>query len=549
MKQGRRAVWLLGAVVALAAGLRLAGICWGLPNTLNADEPHLVNLAVSFGGGSLRPYALKYPTLWPYALFAAYGVYFLLWSAFGLRRGLADFVGLYAWEPTGFYVIARLLSAALSLGGAWLVYKEEKESDPEAWPWAALLLAFAPVLVDLAHSAKPDSMMLFWVCLGWRHALRVQRLGLRRDHWLSGAGFGLAMASQYTAAPACLVLVFCHLLSRGRPRRTWILEGAAAAALALFAGSPFVVLEPGRVLEGMRDMGALMAMRGYSFQDMSSKVLLNVLSFAGPGSIAGLALPVGAAALWAADRKRAGAVLLPVLVYIALLSSYRDGGWMRYLMGCFPGLALLAGAGLEWTRRRLGRPWAAAALAAFTLVPGIAVSAGADARMRLSDTRAQAAAYLAAHVPEGATILLDLPHASPDLRMTRAQVEELAAQAAAAGSPRARLFRGMARSHPGGGYRLLRIKRTARDLASGPRHVELSQADAPILDVTQGLDAARRAGVSIVVTSNYGATRSLLPELAPFFDELETRARFVTVLGPEEDRSAGPTLRIYSLQN
>src|SRR3954469_5497787 len=96
----RRLAPVLAGAVVLAAALRLAGLQWGLPNTPNADEPHLVNLAVSFGGGSLRPYALKYPPFWPYLLFASYAVYFLAWSAFGLRRGVADFASLFAWRPT-----------------------------------------------------------------------------------------------------------------------------------------------------------------------------------------------------------------------------------------------------------------------------------------------------------------------------------------------------------------------------------------------------------------------------------------------------------------
>ena len=53
----------LVGVALVAVVLRLLGICWGLPHLYNADEPHIVNLAVSFGGGSLKPYAFKYPTL------------------------------------------------------------------------------------------------------------------------------------------------------------------------------------------------------------------------------------------------------------------------------------------------------------------------------------------------------------------------------------------------------------------------------------------------------------------------------------------------------
>ena len=544
----RRAALALAAAVALALGLRLAGLAWGLPNTPNADEPHLVNLAVSFGGGSLRPYALKYPTLWPYVLFASYGAYFLAWSAFGLRRGVADFVALYAWNPTGFYLIARALAAFFSLAGVWLIWKEEWEQDAAAWPWAALLLAFSPVLVELAHSAKPDCLMFFCICLGWRYALRAQREGQRADYWRSGVGFGLAMASQYTAAPACATLVIAHLASKKNPKFKYLLEGAAAAALALFLAAPFVLIDHARVLEGMRDMGALMALKPYRFPDMLRQVLANAFSFAGAGSIAGLAVLFGLAVLLRRDCRRAAALAGPVLIYLVVLARYHDGGWSRYLMGCFPGLALLAAEGLERARARLRRPWAGAALAVLALAPGIVLSAALDARMRLPDTRAQAAAWISAHVPQGATILLDLPHASPDLVMTREEVEELAARTAAAGSPRARIYRGMARAHPGGGYRLLRVQHTARDLSSGPKHVEASQADNPVAEISGGLSPLRAQGVAYVVTSSYGATRGTLPEAARFFDDLERDGRLLATFAPSEGVSDGPTLRVFQVK-
>lgn len=545
----RRVAPVLAAAVLAAVALRLAGLSWGLPNTPNADEPHLVNLAVSFGGGSLRPYALKYPTLWPYVLFASYGAYFLAWSAFGLRRGLADFVSLYAWHPTGFYLIARGLSALLSLLGCGLIWRDERDEGRD-WPWGALLLAFSPVLVELAHSAKPDCLMFFFICLGWRHALRVQREGRRADYLLSGAGFGLAMASQYTAAPACATLVLAHAFCerKERPPLRFLAEGAAAAAAALFCGAPFVVLDHARVLDGMRDMGALMALKPYSFPDMLRRVLSNAFGFAGAGSIAGLALLAGLASGIQGDRRRAAVLAGPVLLYIAVLARYHDGGWTRYLMGCFPGLALLAAEGLERARARFGKSWATAALAVLALAPGLTLSLAQDARMMLPDTRAQAASWIEAHVPPGSTILLDLPHASPDLVMAKDEVDELAARTAAAGSPRARLYRGMARSHPGGGYRLLRLRHTARDLSSGPKHVEASQADNPTADVTGGLAPLRALGVGFVVTSSYGATRETLPEAARFFDELERQGALLAAFAPQEGVADGPTLRVFRLK-
>src|SRR5579883_3120402 len=162
MQTRSRRAWLW-AVLLAAAALRLAGIRWGLPHAYNADEPHLVNLAVSFGGGSLRPYAFKYPTLWPYILFVAYGFYFVLLRLTGAIHGVADFIGLYGWNPTGFYLIGRLLAAASSLAAVAVMTRAGRRLG-ESVPWAAALLAVSPRLVESAHSLKPDSFMFLWVC-------------------------------------------------------------------------------------------------------------------------------------------------------------------------------------------------------------------------------------------------------------------------------------------------------------------------------------------------------------------------------------------------
>lgn len=533
----------LTGVLAAAAALRLAGIQWGLPNTMNADEPHLVNLAVSFGSGTLRPYALKYPTLWPYVLFAAFGVYFLLWSRLGLKHRVSEFAAHFAWNPGPFYLIARLLAAAASLAGVAVLWAEEREHAAAAWPWGALLLAFSPILVELAHSAKPDCLMFLFACLGWRWALRVQRAGERRAHWLSGFFFGLALACQYTAAPAFAALVFAHLASKARPR--WLLEGAAAAALGLFVGAPYVFIDLRRVLEGMRDMQALMALKPYSFRVMAPLVLSNAWNFAGRWSLGGLAAVAGLISLLRRDKARALVLATTPAIYIILLSRHHDGGWARYMLAAFPGLALLAAEGLE--RARLAWRWAAVPLLLLTIGPGVVTDVQMDRQMRLEDTRARAAGWIRANVPEGATLLLDQIHASPDLPMTREECERLAVQARAAGSPRARLYAAMAASHPGGGYRILRIRQSAAELSAGPEHVERSQADSPTLDVRPGLDMARAQRVDYVVTSSFGADPQRAPELGEFFEELGRQATLAATFAPEAGRSQGPTLRVYAL--
>ena len=155
-----RTLAVLLAVIAAAAALRLAGAGYGLPAVFNADEPHHVDVAVSFGRGSLNPGVFKYPTLWMYTLFLEYGAYFVFWSRCGLARSVSDFGALFVWHPGSFYLLARLLSAAFSLGGVVLCWRTAARLfGGRSGLWAAALLAASPTLVVSAHAAKPDSMM------------------------------------------------------------------------------------------------------------------------------------------------------------------------------------------------------------------------------------------------------------------------------------------------------------------------------------------------------------------------------------------------------
>ncbi|HAM36694.1 MAG TPA: hypothetical protein DEB40_14105 [Elusimicrobia bacterium] len=537
----------VGLLSALAVLLRLVGLDYGLPQVFNSDEPHLVNLAVSFGGGSLRPYLFKYPTLWPYVLFFSYGMYFLAWSAFGLRHTVSDFVGLFAWDPSGFYLLGRLLASIFSLLGVWVVWRTCRLRQAAAWPWAALLLFFSPVIVELAHSCKPDCLMFFLAALGWYFGLRLYFQGDRRSYWACGAFFGLAVSTQYTALPALVLLPLAHFLGQRPGPRRWLGEGLAAAAAGFFLGSPYILVDLGRFGDNLRDMAHYNALLPLDRPEVIRQILRNLWSFSGGGSLAGAAALLGLGRLLATRRRLAAVLVGPILVDALILSRSPDGGWARYLLGCFPGLALLAAEGLAWAASWRKGFWPFF-LAGGALLPGLMESGQYVRSLRLADTRSASTAWMLEHVPQGSVVLLDLPHASPRLPMIREQVEQLALRTRQAGSPRRRLFEGMAAAHPGGGYRIYRVQRSAKDLHSYPQHVQLSQADDFFLELRSGIAPARALGVEYVVTSTFGATPQRAPELSVFFAQLESSARLVKSWEPAPGKTVGPFLRLYRLQ-
>lgn len=545
MKSGppnaRPPAWVLLALVfLLAAGLRLAGIGYGLPAVFNADEPHHVNVAVSFGRGSLNPGVFKYPTLWMYALFAEYGVYFLLWSGFGLARTAQDFGSLFVWHPGGFYLLARLLSVLFSLLGVFFAARAaDRLFGGKAGLWAAALLAVSPTLVVSAHAAKPDSMMFCLAALAWLFAARFFQDGESRDLLLCGACAGLAASTQYTAAPLLLLIPAAAWARRlqGGPGPLLPAAYALLAALAaFFAGSPFILLDWRSFLRDALDQRGVVG----SGSPAGLVVLRNALTFAGHWLVGGLLLAGGALLLLRKDRARAALLLAAPAAFLVLLALSQEGAWQRYQLAVFPAYAAAAAFLVE--RTPASRP--AALLLVVLLLPGAVSSWAFGRELLLPDTRTLAARWLEANLPEGARVLTDQEHASPPLRMSQLQVEALLAQTRAENHPRQKYYELMLRSHPGGGFEVYRVLRGGADLRSGEWHARWSASGKAVLDVREGLAPVRSAGVEVVVLTSDGVEATKAPEYRRFLEEARAQGRPLAEFRPEPGLRRGPRIEI-----
>ncbi|MFA6092465.1 MAG: glycosyltransferase family 39 protein [Elusimicrobiota bacterium] len=550
LSQDARAHASWAAVLAIAflaaVSLRFAGISYGLPAVFNADEPHHVNIAVSFARGSLNPGIFKYPTLWMYVLSCAYGAYFAVWSLLGGGWSPSDFGVLFVWHPGSFYLLARMLSAAFSLAGVWICACGARRLwGKESGLWAFCLLAVSPTLIESAHAAKPDSIMFCLASAAWFFAVRYFQEGEGRMLAFCGLFAGLAASSQYTAAPLALLPLSAES-ARFIEKRDAFRARAAAASFAAFAGgffggSPFILLDAPSFIRDMRDQSGIVS-GGFP---AGLFVLRNALSFSGHPWVGGILAAVGAAALCLRRRPLAILLLAAPAILLGLIASSHEGRWPRYQLAVFPAYALTAAwaARLFLPQARQIAAWAALLL----MIPGGLNSWAHDREALLPDTRTAAAAWIEKNIRPGACILLDQEHASPIVRMSEEQVRGLYARTQEQGHPRARYYGLMLKGHPGGGYQVLRILRSSSDLHSGDWHSRWSALGKDSLDVREGLPALRRAGVSVVVLSSAGAGPERAPELRKFFEDLEKNGHLTAVFSPEENRSRGPVLRVYSL--
>lgn len=543
------------AAVAGAVLLRLTGIDYGLPAVFNGDEPHHVNVAVSFARGTLNPGVFKYPTLWMYALFGSYGIYFLSWSGLGLLHTAREFGELFVWNPTGFFLIGRLLASVFSLAALAVLYRSGSRLGGRTGLWAVALAAVSPTLVESAHAAKPESMMFFWAACAWLFALRYHDAGRRRDLAICAAAAGLAVSTQYTAAPLCAVVPSAwwarRMVSRQRLEIKELLLCSLAVPAAFFIGSPFILLDWPAFLTGLQDNWAAYGADAGSGAGLTP--LVNLLTLPGSWLGYGLLFLFGAFLFVKRDRPRAVLLLVPSAVYVLFFAFQAEGGWRRYLLGCFPAVALVSGTVVEsllmvLKKRRGGlAPAASWAALALLMLPGGAQSWGFDRLISMPDTRSLAAGWIAARLPEGTVILSDQDADSPRIMPNRAHAERLRERTKSIGHPRARYYELMLSGHPGGGQEVYQVYREAGELHSGPSHTEWSAQGRPVVDGRRGLAPALRRGVSVVVLTSYGAAHEASVDVYRYVGETRRRGRKLIEFAPVPGLITGPRIEIYRI--
>jgi len=199
------------------------------------------------GSGDLDPRLYQYGGLWVYAvgaLLKAASVVHLV----QLRSGPAG-LAFYLDHPAAFarfYVVARLYAAAWGLVGVWAVFRIVRLLTGQAGSaaLAALLFSLMPVVVNMAHEAKPHLPGAVIQLLAVLAAVRYVRTGRMRHALLAGAACGAAFAMVLSTWPIFCVLPLMTLL---RPipwqQRLKLTAAATVTGLALYAATnPYVVI-------------------------------------------------------------------------------------------------------------------------------------------------------------------------------------------------------------------------------------------------------------------------------------------------------------------
>lgn len=526
MKARRLLPWVLLGAIAL--GLRIYGLRYGLPAIYNPDEVAIMSRALAFGKGDLNPHNFLYPSFYFYVLFAWEGVTALAAVAVRAVDSFGAFQREFFLDPTRVFVAGRLLTALLGTATVIATGALGSRIGPAlAGPIAALLLAAAPLHVLNSHYVKHDVPVTLLIVLAYLACWRLWRLPSGSSLVIAAAVTGCAFSTHYYAIFLAIPLAWSA--ARGAPTTTEAVKRIAIAAVVsaavFFLLSPYLLVEPATALRDIR----------------ANREIVVDRAVAGVGYAAGLAryagmLLVDAVGLPAAILAFAGVVLglrrdtartiwllsfpVPFLLFIA--STYPAA---RYLVPLTPFITIFAAMAIAtlWQQKRFANIGFLLLIGAF--VVAASGSLETDRFIRQADTRTLAREFIEARVAPG-TAILSQPYSVP-LESTADALREAVARSGREMPLKTRLE--IARDpYPSPAYRVFLI---GQGLDADKLYMPVSQ-----LDGTDPLAALRREHVAFVVLKRYNDPD---PATLPFLAALAREGRRIAVFSPY--RNAGGT--------
>ena len=416
---------LLGLIILIAAVVRLWGVNFGLPHTnARPDETIIIDVALAFLKGNLRPAFYDYPWFYMWVLAGLYLVYYVWARVLGTFHSLADFVASWRAHWTPFFLIPRAMNAVIGAATVWPVYRIARRlwDGPTALV-AALFIALAFLHVRDSHYATTDIMMVFLLTLSVSFLIDGHLTKRRRDFVIGGLIGGLAAATKYNAVLLVVPLTTSYLLNiYEAPGRR--LQAARDARLFVYGipflmtfaiGVPFLALDLPKFLDAMRVLNE-------SMQTGSHGLPLGVgwvhhLQFS---LRYGLGLPllmagIAGMAVILIKEPRTGILLLSFpIAYFVVAGSLRNL-FFRYAIPVVPFLCLFAARFVTvavpaiWNaaRRPTRAPNLAIATAAIALVlPSATSVVRFDRIISQTDNRVVVARWFEQNVPAGSSVLL-----------------------------------------------------------------------------------------------------------------------------------------------
>ena len=418
-------------IVAVSCGIHAFNLRTDLP-TPEPDEPWFVLPAVQMAtNGDPNPHWFGHPgstVIVPLAAaFRASDIVLHNGPVFGPAPLLAS---RFRADPTPFYLLARIWSAAFGVGAVVLVFLLGRKVFGRWQGLAgAAVWALVPIGIQWGRVARTDSVGLFFALLTLLLAVRALERPSTRRFALVGVALGLAVSSRYLMIALVPAIMFAWI-SSGEGRRPPVrsLFATFGAALGAFAVmTPFFFLDPAAVRRSIAaETTGTVTNNGHSWSSNLVAYLVDIVpqALSWPAVIAAL---VGVV-LAIRSRNRGAITLLFFGASLLALISTSPLQWPRWTIQMLPIVVLFAvdavftlshkvSDRIEAHWRVLDRRVTAAAMAFGLLVVAIGPlqTTSRETWLRAQPTtRDLTQRWFRAQVPRGTPVAIELK--SPDLR-------------------------------------------------------------------------------------------------------------------------------------
>jgi hypothetical protein len=430
-------IFALTATVALALGLRLWGIQFGLPYLYHYDENFYVTDGLEVGAGkfSAPPYTA---TGFSNLLFLEYATVYVIGKVTGLFTTAQDLEAFYRTDPSLFYLLGRLTTAlfgtATVLVAYWLGNALRNERTGMV---AAGLLAVTFLHVRDSHYAVPDIAMSFFAFAAATTAIIAMKR--RRPNYLYAASVlgGIAVAMKWTALPVLFPLL---LVSSGvvdilkkQDLRLFLFRSTLISIFLFVAGfffaSPQILINPAPYLGEV--MKQYQAGQGGGFEVWQVDTAPGWIFYAKTLAYGFGLLPLTLAVigltgrLYMVVRERDGISVVFLsfpLVYFAAMGS-TNHYFARYALPLIPFLVVAVAeaidfADMHWKRKVIYPSALFGLFVGVILIQPLASSLRHNQLLTREDTRTEAKQWIETHIPAGTKIALDWRGHTPSLSIS-----------------------------------------------------------------------------------------------------------------------------------
>ncbi|HYT35114.1 MAG TPA: glycosyltransferase family 39 protein [Ktedonobacteraceae bacterium] len=360
-----RPIALIG-VALLGLALRLYGLNWDQGNSFHPDERQILfHVTALSWPNSLAQFLdpVNSPLNPHFFAYGSFPLYFLATIGNILAHFFPD-VTTFA----NLTLVGRVISAIFDCGTilltGWLALLLSDDTTPDrryAWSFALLsatLVAFTPLQLQLSHFYAVDTVLLFFTMLTIFACVALAKTEAPiRWSIVAGLGYGLALATKFSAAPLIVPIIVALLVRWNKytllSSLVSLLVITCITVITFLIAMPYALLDrqnfvqqisaQGDLARGLLDLPYVRQFAGtipYLYEAQN-------IIFWGMGVTLGLAAFAGLIWLcWRVWRRNASLwliVLSWVLVYAAITGDFYVK-FMRYMLPIYPCLTLIAAA-------------------------------------------------------------------------------------------------------------------------------------------------------------------------------------------------------------